>query len=184
MTNPHPTLPATPATATAAEPTLRTIAFAAAGCRFALPIAAVLQVSACPPRLERHDEAIGLTIYEDRTILLLNLQVKLARRQLPTVEGTAAEPASLASPAARTDMPQPHLVLTQTQRGELCGVLVDELPAMLELPRREIQPIPRSYRESQLFGLARFVALWRPSPQADRVAIYLLDIERAIRHLS
>ncbi len=170
------------AAATTAEPTLRTIAFTIAGYRFALPIAAVLQVGACPSQLGIADRTLGLVIYEDRTILLLNLRAKLAQLELPGVVGSAA--AALDNRAALAATPQPYLILTRTQRGELCGVLVDELPAMLELPRRDIQPIPKSYRQSHLAGLARFVALWQPQSQAEKTAIYLLDVDQAIERLS
>lgn len=168
----------TPATQTSSESVLRAIAFTISGCQFALPISSVLQVSQRPPLLGESTGAIGLVMYENQAILLLNLQVKLAQQQLPAVSGGAA----LVPPTGAE--PGPYLILTQTQRGELCGLPIDELPVMLELPRAAIQPIPKSYRRAHLHGLARFVALWQPEPEAEKSAVYLLDVEQAIRYLS
>jgi len=150
---------------------VRAIVFAIAGRPFALPMGAVLQVSQSPPHLKARLDGMGLVAYGDHTILLLNLYDRLdAQRTLP--DGEVGQ----------------YLLLTQTRR-QLCGVSIDAMPNLIDLPKGDVQPLPPTARKSHLQHVARFVVLAR-LPQrfggaaADEpVPIYFLDVNRAVSYL-
>lgn len=155
------------------EETIRAIIFPIAKYKFSLPIAAVVQVTKSPPKLNNLFGGLGLVMYENRPLMLLNLHQKLA--------GTASE--RLTANGNSSPASEPFLILTQTNKGEFCGIPVTEIPNMVDLPRSCIQTLPDSYRHQTLFSLARFVAFWQASEQEEKQPVYLLDVNQALSFL-
>ncbi len=149
------------------EETLKSIVFKIGDYFCALPIDAVLQVTETPSELQSHIKGLSLVMHENRTIMLLNLHQKLSY-QLQSGESFTAE----------------FLILTQTRQGELCGIPVDTLPNMMELPMDGIQPLPRVYRQTNIYNLARFVSFVQFEENQQKQAIYLLDVDEALQVLS
>jgi len=147
--------------------TVRVIVFQIGNYVCALPINAVLQVTETPSELQQHLQGLSLVWHENRTIMLLNLHEKLSA-QLRSGESITAE----------------FLILTQTRQGELCGIPVDQLPTMMELPMEGIQPLPRVYRQTYVYNLARFVSFVQFEENQQKQAIYLLDVDEALKVLS
>ncbi|AFZ42703.1 CheW domain protein [Halothece sp. PCC 7418] len=146
---------------------LRVIVFPLGDYFFALPINAVLQVIESPPELTQHFEGFGLVMLEKQSITLLNLHRHLRYK-------TEADPQQTAD----------FLILTQSRQGEFCGIPIYSLPNMMELPYDEIQPLPTVYRQTNLYGIARFVTFVKFEEQEKKEGIYLLDVDEALRFLS
>ena len=156
----------TSATRELSQETLRVIVFTLGDYYFALPINAIIQVTESPSELIQHFDGLGLVTLENRSIMLLNLHDKLKVKTdvSETVKGE-------------------FLILTQTRQGDLCGIPIDVLPNMMELSYSEIQPLPQVYRQTNLYGIARFVTFVQREDQQQKDAIYLLDIDEAVRFL-
>ncbi len=146
---------------------LRVIVFALGDYFFALPINAVLQVIESPPELTQEFEGFGLVMLEKQSITLLNLHRHLRYKTQSDSKITAD-----------------FLILTQTRQGEFCGIPVQTLPNMMELPYDEIQPLPSVYRQTNLYGIARFVTFVQFEDKQQKEGIYLLDVDEALRFLS
>ena len=148
--------------------TIRVIVFTLGDYYFALPIYAIIQVTESPPELIHHLDGLGLVMLENQSIILLNLHQKLSLNS------------SNSAKAIRGDF----LLLTQTPQGELCGIPLDTLPNMMELSYEQVQPVPKAYRATNLYGLARFVTFVSLEENQQKQAIYFLDVEQAVRFLS
>ncbi|MDB9314093.1 chemotaxis protein CheW [Spirulina sp. CS-785/01] len=138
----------------------RVIIFPIANYLFALPMKAVLKISPSPPELSEGFSEVGLLELEGETILLLNL------------DGLLSEEKS-------TWQTTQFLILVSDQRGQLCGIPVEDLPNMIDLSLLNIQPLPKSSRQSPLSRLSRYVALRQSDNQ--KKPIFLLDIALAIQ---
>ncbi|MDR9404759.1 MAG: chemotaxis protein CheW, partial [Halothece sp. Uz-M2-17] len=149
------------------EELLRVIVFPLGDYYFALPINAVLQVIESPPELTEHFEGFGLVMLEKQSITLLNLHRHFRYKTDPDTKETAD-----------------FLILTQSRQGEFCGIPIYSLPNMMELPYDEIQPLPSVYRQTNLYGIARFVTFVQFEEQEKKEGIYLLDVDQALQFLS
>lgn len=152
---------------TSQKETLRVIVFELGNYWFALPINAILQVTRSPQELSQHLAGLGLVMLENQSIMLLNLHQKLSLKN-----------------SAETEINGEFLILTKTRQDELCGIPVDILPNMMELPCDEIQPLPKAYRQTNLYGIARFVTFIQFEEKQQKEAIYLLDVDGAVHFLS
>ncbi|QDZ41026.1 chemotaxis protein CheW [Euhalothece natronophila Z-M001] len=147
------------------EKTLRVIVFTLGDYYFSLPINAILQVTETPSEMTQHFEGLGLVMLENKSIMLLNLHPKLAYQSQPSQKGE-------------------FLILTQTRQGDLCGIPVDSLPNMMELSADFIQPLPKAYRQTNLYDVAPFVTFVQFEGKEEKEAIYLLDVDAAVNFLS
>ncbi|MFB6274589.1 MAG: chemotaxis protein CheW [Halothece sp.] len=165
--SPHPLFSSSNQEKKSQKEPLRVIVFELGDHWFALPINAILQVTKSPPELSEHLAGLGLVMLENQSIMLLNLHEKLSSQQ-----------------SSKQDIQGEFLILTQTRQGELCGIPIDVLPNMMELPFDEIQPLPKAYRQTNLYGVARFVTFIEFEEKQSKDAIYLLDVDEAVRSLS
>jgi chemotaxis signal transduction protein len=148
---------------------IKVIVFPIANYLFALPMTAILKVSHCPPLVGENLSEIGLVHLENRTITLLNLHQKLtAARQSLAGKKFKKVPETSGQ----------FLILTQASRGEVCGIPIDKLPDMMDLPLGTIELLPESYQQTNLLGLANYVAVLQS--EEKKLAIFLLDLEQAL----
>ncbi|MEM8602364.1 MAG: chemotaxis protein CheW [Cyanobacteria bacterium P01_H01_bin.121] len=122
-----------------ADDSLRIIVFGIADYIFGIPIGAVLRVMPCPATLSMTEQGVGMVDLGSHNVTVIDLSQQFLRSAwrdrslLPSETPTAATPRLL--------------LLTQTRTGELCGILVDRPPSMLDLPIKLIRPISASYQE-------------------------------------
>lgn len=152
-------------TAEITQETLRVIVFTLGDYYFALPINAILQVTETPSEITQHFEGLGLVMLENKSIMLLNLHSQLSYQTESSRQGE-------------------FLILTQTRQGDLCGIPVDALPNMMELSADLVQPLPKAYRQTNLYGIAPFVTFVQFEGKEQKEAIYLLDVDAAVNFLS
>ncbi len=126
----------------------------------AVPISSVLKTIRYPLLEDRSLREIGLVQVGHHTIRCLDLQQRLF-------------PGS----TDRRVMSKQCIVIARVLEGELCGIVVDEPPILMQLPEESIQPLPKSHPQSGLLTFASHVAVL---PQEPRFTIFLLDLQQAL----
>ena len=109
---------------------------------FALPISVIFKVINCPPVTDTTDSSLGITDFEGQTVTVVNLAQKLSPQN-----------------SATQRMQKRFLILSQTRQGELCGIPIDNSPALIELPMDNIRPLPLSARQVNPLSIATHVAI-------------------------
>ncbi len=156
--------------------TFKVIILPIANYLFAIPMSMVLQVRRCPPDLRNSPVDAEPTNLDDRPVLVLNLQLRLEQSSASSSQ-SSSQYAITSRRRAGSPLDQ-FLVLTQSRTGELCGLRVDRLPDMLDLPVSTVQALPESYRQNNLQGLAKYVAI---IPKGEKkMVIYLLELEQLL----
>ena len=135
---------------------LKVLVFEMANYFFALPINVVFKVINCPPVTENEDGSLGIADFEGQTITVINLAQKLSRN------------------LATQHIQKRFLILSQTSQGELCGIPLDQSPALIELPMDNIRPLPLSARQVKPLSIATHVAIL-PKPEGS-LKIFLLGM--------
>ena len=127
----------------------------------ALPISDVLKVVNCPSVANKGLTTMGVVQLGQHMIKVLDLHLpQLGAGDLTELTGH-----------------QSFLVITRDRQGELCGILVDEPPNLLELPLEMMRSLPTSNHHSQpLFEMVSHVAV--VSQGEVKTTIFLLDVQR------
>ncbi len=121
---------------------LKVLVFEMANHIFALPISVIFKVIDCPPITETTDSSIGITDFEGQTVTVVNLARKFSSHNCATER-----------------MQKRFLILSQTRQGELCGIPIDNSPALIELPVDNIRPLPLYARQVEPLSIATHVAI-------------------------
>ena len=139
---------------------LKVLVFEMANHFFALPISVIFKVIDCPPITDTTDSSLGITDFEGQAVTVVNLAQKLFPQN-----------------SAPQRMQKRFLILIQTRQGELCGILIDNSPALIELPMDNIRPLPLSARQVNPLSIATHVAIL---PKAEgSLQIFLLGAPTA-----
>ncbi len=127
----------------------------------ALPISDVLKVVNSPSINSKGLTTMGVVQLGQHMIKVLDLHL----------------PQLGASDLTELTRNQSFLVITRDRQGELCGILVDEPPNLLELPLEMMRSLPKSERHSQpLFEMVSHAAV--VSQDEVTTTIFLLDMKR------
>lgn len=148
-----------PPTPRATDP-LRVIVFAISGHQLALPMRAVFKISPCPPQA---NPAVDLLELDGQAVRLLNLAGRLAPEQRPEQH-----------PEQHPEQRQ-FLLLIQTPLDGLWGIPLTELPSMISLPLKTIQPLPPTPQAQSLSQFCRYVSL-QPQNTGPANLVFLLDL--------
>lgn len=144
---------------------LRVIAFAIGRIQLALPISVVLKVLSCPTVTPSAQAGLGLIDLGDQTITVISLFHRLC----PQEEGLTLQ--------------RRFVILTQTQLGEICGLLVDVPPNLMEIPLDRVRPLPSSYRQSDPLGRVSSHVAVLPQDDDDQepLQIFLLGMGQSVQ---
>ncbi len=123
----------------------------------ALPLTVIFKVINCPPITDTTDSSLGIVDFEGQPVTVVNLAQKLSPQSLTTQK-----------------LQQRFLILSQTRRGELCGIPIDKSPALIELPMDNISSLPMAARQVYPANIATHVAIL-PKPEGS-VKIFLLGM--------
>lgn len=122
---------------------LKVLVFEMANHFFAFPLTVIFKVINCPPITDITDSSLGIADFEGQPVTIVNLAQKLSPQNLTTQQ-----------------MQKRFLILSQTRRGELCGIPIDKSPALIELPMDNIRPLPLSARQvNNPLSIATHVAI-------------------------
>ena len=138
------------------------IVFKIADYHLALPIAQVLKVINCSPKLSGELNTMGLIQLGKHMVRVLDLQQQL----------------SLAGSAPLSSN-SPFLMITRLPGGELCGIPVGEPPNLLELPLEMMHNLPPSdsYSKPGLNLMSHAAVI---SQGNVTITIFLLDLQRVL----
>ncbi len=137
------------------------IVFKIGDCPMALPLNDVLKVVNYPSETSGGLRDLGLVQLGKHTIRVLDFHRYLT-------------PKTLASIGDRKSF----LVITRTPEGELCGIVVDEPPNLIELQSEMIRSLPTSESHSGLLQMVSHAAVL--SDEDTTTTIFLLDIKRIL----
>ncbi|PLS69712.1 MAG: hypothetical protein CV045_00560 [Cyanobacteria bacterium M5B4] len=132
---------------------LRLVLFDVWGYWLALPIASVIKVIPCPPVISSNHQGIGLINLGHTCISVVDLHFRFSQKPLESKQ---------------------FLILTFSQRREVFGIPTDRVPGMVEVPLENIVPLPSSYRQVDILGLASHMAVLEQ--EQESISIYLLDV--------
>ena len=139
----------------------RFIVFKIADYLLGLPISDVLKVVSCSLTDNKNLRTMGIIQLGRYMVKVLDFHQALSSGNLTKLPGE-----------------QSFLVITRDGEGELCGILVDEPPNLVELPQENLSVIPQSHRQSSLFGMVSHAAV--VSEQEGTITILLLDMKRTM----
>lgn len=141
---------------------LRVILFSINQIQMALPISVVLKVITCPPVTPSTQDGLGIIDLGDQTITAISLFHRLCPQ----------------------DRPQPlqrrFVILTQTHLQEICGILVDTPPNLLEIRLDMVRPLPSTYRQSDPLGMISSHVAVLSQDDREPLQIYLLGMEQTL----
>lgn len=137
------------------------IVFKIADNLFGLPISDVLKVVSCSLTDNRNLRTMGIIQLGRYMVKVFDFHQALSSGDLTELPGE-----------------QSFLVITRNGDGELCGILVDEPPNLVDLPQESLRVIPQSHHQSSLFGMVSHAAV--VSDQEGTITILLLDMKRTV----
>lgn len=125
----------------------------------ALPATTILKI--IPASALANDQTSKLTVWDNQPLVRLDLHQLLART----------------APPSPLDDSRPYIMIVWSQTGECCGIPVDELPVLQDLPLSKAQVLPAHYRQS-IYGIAKYLVI-QPN-QGVNFNILLLDLQQAL----
>lgn len=155
-----------PSDPTGAVDSCKVVVFTIAGHSLALPLVAVQRILATPPLLNLSAEGVNLLHVGTQDIPVVDLYVHLSSVK------PAPSPETVPNAGERGQF----MIIARSQQRDELGILVDQLPTIVDLPRSIIQPFPPDYRRTTPLGIARYIATLttETSPQT----IFLLDLPK------
>jgi purine-binding chemotaxis protein CheW len=138
------------------------IVFKIADYLLGLPIGNVLKVVNCPYTENNRLRTLGVVQLGHHMIRVLDFYQPLSPSDLPQLLNELS-----------------FLVITRDAEGELCGILVDEPPNLVELPPEMIRSLPKSDRHFSMFKMVSHAAFI--SHKEATTTIFLLDIKQSFR---
>ncbi|NEO01805.1 MAG: hypothetical protein F6K50_42415 [Moorea sp. SIO3I7] len=145
----------------------------------ALPMKVVLKVRDFSSNIRESTRDNRLIHLDNRTFPLLPLKpilVKPSKAKVALGQGLGETAAVRQFPIDLSNVGE-FLIIVQTPGGDACAIPVDRLPTMIDLPLSTIRKLPDSYSQTYLLGMANYFAVWQS--EADKLSIFLLDLERA-----
>jgi purine-binding chemotaxis protein CheW len=142
---------------------LRAIIFAVMDYWFALPIEAVLKIVPYPSINNLIKDGISIIDWENQTVTVVDLRYKLGHlEQKGEIEKTCGL--------------QRFLVMIMTQAGEICGLLVEQSPNLIDIPYHAIRPVPPSYRQVTQLNFVRQMAVLPGTESEKPLKVFLIGV--------
>lgn len=136
------------------------IVFKVADYLLGLALNDVLKVVNCSVTTSKRLTRVGLIQIGKHMIKILDLHQQLNSGSLPQLSENP-----------------PFLVITYDSQEELCGIMVDEPPDLVELGKESIRPFPKSERyDRPAIDIVSHVAVI--DNKEDTKTIFLLDLKR------
>lgn len=130
------------------------IVFGMGNVNLALPIDSVYKVVNKIPVYSSSFSGVGITHIGDREVTIVELH-----RRFFAPKGS-------------------YLIIAQNREGELYGIPVAQVPALMEIPQSSLRVLPESYRHADIFGFATHVAvIFEVEPS---MTIFLLDVDQLL----
>jgi len=141
-----------------ATPSIKVLVFSIGSVNLGLRIESVYKVLNSTQVFGSGLNWVGVAHIGDREVTVLDLQRRLfpSHRSNGNLEGG-------------------YLIVIQNTEGELSGIPVETVPALMDVPLSTIRVLPESFRHADTLGIASHVAV---IPQAETtMTLFLLDID-------
>ena len=142
------------------------IVFRIGDCLMALPISDVLKVVNSPVGDNNGLRAMGLVQLGRHTIRVFDWHEELGSSSLSNFSDASGGRSHRKS----------FLLIARTFHGEICAIVVDEPPNLVELPLDLMRSIPQSESRAGVFKLVSYAAVVSHNEMAT--TIFLLDLTR------
>ena len=139
---------------------LKVVVFSIGNLKLALRIETAYKVLNQTPVYGIGSSGVGIANVGDRDVTVVDLHRQLFR-----------------SSNVSEGVNKGYLLIIQNKAGELYGIPVAGVPALMELPLANIRVLPQSYRHADVFGFATHVC---HIPQAEALTIFLLDVDQML----
>lgn len=105
---------------------------------------------------------VNLTHLEEQEVAVIDLHQKLFKVSLREQSRTNG-----------------YFIITKPVIGESLGIMVTEIPILLDVPLSQIRTLPESYRHADTLAIASHVGI---IPQSDQttITVFILDLEKVI----
>lgn len=143
-------------------PGLKLLVFSLGCLNLALRIEVVYKVLNATPIYGSGVNGVGIVHMGDREVTVLNLQQRLFQ-----------------SPATPESLSNGFLIVMQNTEGELYGLPVATVPALIDVPLSCIRALPESFRQADTLGIASHVAVIAQSETT--LTLFLLDADLTTR---
>lgn len=140
---------------------LKVVVFSIGNLKLALRIEAVYKVLNQTPVYGIGSSGVGIANVGDRDITVVDLHRQLFQ-----------------SSNINEGVNKGYLLIIQNKEGELYGIPVAGVPALMEMPLSSIRVLPQSYRHADVFGFATHVC-HIPQEEAP-LTIFLLDVDQML----
>lgn len=140
---------------------LKVVVFSIGNLKLALRIETAYKVLNQTPVYGIGSSGVGIANVGDRDVTVVDLHQQLFR-----------------SSNIDEGVNKGYLLIIQNKKGELYGIPVAGVPAVMEIPLTDIRVLPHSYRHADVFGFATHVC---HIPQAEvPLTIFLLDVDQML----
>lgn len=140
---------------------LKVLVFAIGNLKLALHIKNVYKVLNQTPVYGSGLNGVGIAHVGDREVTVVDLNQRLFQCSITNLASNAG-----------------YLIIFQNTQGELYGIPVAVVPALMAVPMSSIRVLPESYRHADILGFASHVAV---IPQVEApLTIFLLDVEQLL----
>lgn len=142
---------------------LKVVVFKMGNLNLALHIENVYRVSNETPVYSSGVNSVGIAHVGDRGVTVVDLHRRLFQSSI-TNQASGRR----------------YLIIAQNKDGELYGIPVAVVPALLKIALSSIRPIPESYRHANMLGVASHYCHISQDVEESQT-IFLLDIEQLLR---
>lgn len=145
---------------------VRVIVFPVLDYLFALSVCAINKIIPGPPVNLNFKDGTGTIDLAEQTITIVDLSYKLIGQEISQVEASQSQNC--------------FFILIQTITGEPCGVFIQQPPLLIEIPLKNIRPVPLSYGQ---IGKLNFVSHMAILPQEEAkkpLKIFLVGMNQII----
>lgn len=150
--------PETTLDASHAAPSLKVLVFSMGSLNLALRVELVYKVLNSTPIYGSGVNGVGIVHMGDREVTVLNLQQRLFQ-----------------SSNTNENYKQGYLIVIQNTVGELYGIPVETVPALMDVPLSSIRVLPESFRNADTLGIASHVAVI--CQLETNLTLFLLDVD-------
>ena len=141
-------------------PTIKVLMFSVGSLNLGLRIESIYKVLNAAQIHGSRENWVGLVHLGDREVTVLDLK----RRLFPSQTNS-------------DDAPKGYLMVIQNAKGELYGIPVDIVPALVDVPLPNLRLLPESFRHADTLRIASHVAVITESESEIQMTLFLLDIE-------
>ncbi len=147
--------------------TIRIVTFHICNYLFGLAVESVNKIIPCPALNLNFQEGVSAIDLEEQTITIIDLRFQFSDRESKE---------EIASSQSENCL----LILIQTITGENCGILIEKAPLIVEVPLKNIRPVPLSYGEIGKLSFVSHMAILSEGEAKETVKIFLLGMNQII----